>query len=173
MAGQPIKIRRQSGVTLLELLVVLAILALVATVAFINAPPGHGAAREEAERFAARMAAAEEMALAASAPLRVELGADGYVFTRFSGGDWRPVAESRFSPSRTYARAVTVIAEIADPALANEDAEAEDATRQRTIILLDPLGMGQPYSVIFADRRERWRTSGGGGTPLKVVPDAR
>lgn len=173
MARQLTSLRRQAGVTLLELLVVLAILSLVAAVIVVNAAPGRAASREEAERFAARMTAAEEMALTASAPVRVEFRSDGYVFERFSGAAWRPATAPRFSPNRSFARDVAVNAEIADPALANLDGDEEVEARERTIILLDPLGLGQPYSVVFADRRERWRVSGGAGAPVKVEPDAR
>ncbi|MEX0645770.1 MAG: type II secretion system protein, partial [Parvularculaceae bacterium] len=52
--------KKQRGVTLLELLVVMAILALVASIAVLSAPPARGAARDEAERFAARFIAACE-----------------------------------------------------------------------------------------------------------------
>ena len=173
MARRVAVVRRQKGVTLLELLVVLAILAFMTTIAMFNMPPSRGSAKEEAERFAARMRAAEQIAIAQSAAMRVDLTAQGYQFMQFDGEEWRALDAPRIESARVFPKDVAVVAEVDGTALANEREGRNREEKEITELDVDPIGMAQAYTVVFSDRRESWRVSGGAGEGVKLENDAR
>ncbi|MGE0410176.1 MAG: type II secretion system minor pseudopilin GspH [Amphiplicatus sp.] len=162
--------RSQRGVTLIELLVVMAILALTTMIVVLSAPPVRGPAKDEAERFAARLSAALESAVIAGGPLRLDVTRTGYRFWRFEDGEWAP-ASAPLAP-RLLAREVALAVESADAAFANEPKArmAEDDARH---ILLDATGMAEPFAVDFADARARWRVSLGALGEIEVAANAR
>jgi general secretion pathway protein H len=82
--------RRESGFTLVELMVVLVILGLAATAVVLAMPDPGGSLQAEAERFAARAKAARDAAIVESRPIALRVDAGGYVLLRRSGGEWRP-----------------------------------------------------------------------------------
>ena len=162
----------QRGVTLLELLVVMAILALTASIVILSAPPARGPAKDEAERFAARLVAATEESVMSGKILRLDLSPTEYRFLVFRDGAWKPASERAFLAPRQVSGNVLATIEIEDPALANETARAsrEDPVRR---ILLDPIGVAVPFTVDFADRNERWRVERGADGVVMVKPNAR
>lgn len=162
----------QCGVTLLELLVVMAILALTASIVVLSAPPARGPAREEAERFAARLVAAGEASIVTGEVLRLDLSPTEYGFFAFRDGVWKPAGEKPFLAAREISGKVLTTIEIEDPALANEPAAArrDDPVRR---ILLDPIGIAVPFAVDFADRNERWRVERAADGGVEVKPDAQ
>ena len=81
--------RRQSGFTLVELMVVIVILGLAATAVVLAIPEQGGSLHSEAERFAARAKAARDTAIVESRPMSLQVGQGGYVIARRSGGEWQ------------------------------------------------------------------------------------
>ncbi len=80
---------RQDGFTLVELMVVLVIIGLAGAAVMLAVPEAGGSLAGEAERFAARTAAARDTAILESRPVAVQIGRGGYAVVRRVGGIWR------------------------------------------------------------------------------------
>lgn len=87
-----------SGFTLVELMVVLMILALAATAVVLTLPGEDQSVRSEADRLAARLAAARDIAVVEGRSVSVRFAPSGYGFERRINGDWRPL------PGRPFAQ---------------------------------------------------------------------
>lgn len=160
----------QRGLSLLELLVVLAVLALGSAIVVLNAPPSRSAARAEAERFAARVAAGYSDAVVRGAPARVRIDAASYAFERYDGEAWTLAQNAKLFGSRTMPEGVFLAATPSDGAIANrreDDKEDDDAQ----FIVIDPLGAGEAFEVRFSDGREVWRVDVDAAGKLEVGRD--
>ncbi len=80
---------RQGGFTLVELMVVLVIIGLAGATVMLAIPDAGGSLAGEAERFAARAAAARDTAILESRPVALQIGRTGYEVARRVGGVWR------------------------------------------------------------------------------------
>jgi general secretion pathway protein H len=89
---------RASGFTLVELMVVLAILALAATAVVMTMPGEERGVRGEADRLAARLAAARDVAVIEGRSVAVHFAPSGYGFERRVEGAWQPL------PGRAFAQ---------------------------------------------------------------------
>ena len=89
---------RERGFTLVELMVVLAILALAATAVVLTLPGEEHDVRHEADRLAARLAAARDVAVIEGRGVAVRLAPSGYGFERRVADAWQPL------PGRAFAR---------------------------------------------------------------------
>lgn len=136
----------------------MAILAFAASVIVLNAPPARSRAKEEAERFAARVSAAWEDSVIEGRTASVALAEGAYRIERFSGGEWRAEAGGRRFSERRMPPEVLIIAAVEDPAVKNArmSRDEEDDEARPTRIVLDPIGLTTPFRVEFRDRRERW-----------------
>lgn len=81
----------ERGFTLVELMVVLAILALAATAIVMTIPGEDRTVRSEADRLAARLAAARDVAVIEGRSVAVNLAPSGYGFERRVRGAWAPL----------------------------------------------------------------------------------
>jgi general secretion pathway protein H len=91
----PISIRTDpelsaSGFTLVEMMVVIFLLGLASAAVILTLPDGDSTARTEAERMAARVAAARDEAVLQSRPIAFWTRASGYGFERRTDGRWQP-----------------------------------------------------------------------------------
>lgn len=86
------------GFTLVELMVVLAILGLAATAVVLTIPGEGRTVRHEADRLAARLAAARDMAVVEGRGVAVNFAPSGYGFERRVAGAWQPL------PGRAFAQ---------------------------------------------------------------------
>lgn len=98
------------GFTLVELMVVLAILALAATAVVLTMPGEEQGVRREADRLAARLAAARDVAVIEGRSVAVHLAPSGYGFERRVEGVWqalpgRAFAQRAWPPGVTFATA--------------------------------------------------------------------
>ena len=122
--------KRESGFTLIELMVVLFIIGLVAGAVVLSLPGDSAALSEDADRFAARVAAARDEAVVSARPIAVWIAPSGYGFDArqdrqwvplnartFANRDWKPgtIARIEGEAAETAARAAPVGA---DPATA-------------------------------------------------------
>ena len=87
-----------NGFTLVELMVVLAIMALAATAVVLTIPGEERTVRSEADRLAARLAAARDVAVIEGRSVAVNFAPSGYGFERRIAGEWRPL------PGRAFER---------------------------------------------------------------------
>lgn len=89
---------RTTGFTLVELMVVLAILALAATAVALTIPGEERGVRNEADRLAARLAAARDIAVIEGRGVAVNFAPSGYGFERRIAGTWQPLPGRAFQP---------------------------------------------------------------------------
>ena len=89
---------RESGFTLIELMVVVTIIALASAVVVFAIPDPRGGVIDEAERFAARTLAARDDAIVQSRDVRVAITASGYSVERRRRGQWQAMTEKPFGP---------------------------------------------------------------------------
>lgn len=104
-AGSP---KRDSGFTLIELMVVLLIVGLAAGAVILSLPDSRGRLSDEAERFAARTVAARDLAILEGRPIAVRVTARGYAFDRRQGGIWLPLSDKSFA-SRPWAEGTSAL----------------------------------------------------------------
>lgn len=88
----------ERGFTLVELMVVIAIMALAATVVVLTIPGQEHSVRSEADRLAARLAAARDVAVIEGRSVSVSFAPSGYGFERRIDGAWQPL------PGRAFAQ---------------------------------------------------------------------
>lgn len=87
-----------NGFTLVELMIVLAIMALAATAVVLTIPGEERTVRSEADRLAARLAAARDVAVIEGRSVAVNFAPSGYGFERRMSGEWQPL------PGRAFER---------------------------------------------------------------------
>ena len=87
---------RANGFTLVELMVVLAIMALAATAVVLTMPGEERTVRSEADRLAARLAAARDVAVIEGRSVAVNFAPSGYGFERRIAGEWQPLPGRAF-----------------------------------------------------------------------------
>jgi len=85
-----------NGFTLIELMVVLTIIGFVSAAVVLAMPDPRGRVIEDADRFAARIAAARDEAVVTARPMGVWVSASGYGFQRREGGVWAAIDDKPF-----------------------------------------------------------------------------
>lgn len=88
---------RQSGFTLLELMVVLTIIGFISAAVIVAIPDPRGRVVEDADRFAARVAAARDEAVVTARPMGLWVSASGYGFQRRDGAMWIQMTDRPFA----------------------------------------------------------------------------
>lgn len=88
--------RAANGFTLVEMLVVIFLLGLASAAVVLMLPGGDSGARNDAERFAARIAAARDEAVMQARPVVIWTRASGYGFELRQEGQWRAHPDAAF-----------------------------------------------------------------------------
>ena len=133
---------RNSGFTLVELLVVIAVLAIAASAVVLTMNPGQDTARREASQLAGKLAGARDRAILENRPMGAWVEPQSYGFERWDAGQWVALDE--------------------DPLKDHELNEgATIATGGRTLIRFDSVGMpGAPATLRVDDADGRSATVG-------------
>nr|WP_232455617.1 GspH/FimT family pseudopilin [Sphingomonas sp. KC8] len=92
----PVRRFAEHGFTLVELMVVIAIIGLLTGAVVLMMPDPRGDLRQEAERFAARARAAQDMAVIEARETALWVSADGYGFEQRDRRGWHPLTEKPF-----------------------------------------------------------------------------
>ena len=121
---------RTRGFTLVELLIVLTILGLMSAAVVIAMPDPRGSLTAEAERFAARAAAARDLAIVDAEALSMRVTPAGYGFDRREDSQWRPLNREPFVDH-----------------VWPEGTRAVLGNGETTRILFDPTGLADPARV--------------------------
>jgi len=159
----------QRGVTLVEVLLALAIVGLAASVVVLNSPPSDRQVRREAERFAARLAAAQDEALLSGRPVGLDPAAGGYRFLRYADDEWTLMTGRVLGTWRLREDVLFSIAGESELPLAENDrvlnrsnrrigGQPDDNEKDRATpaILFTPTGTPTPLTASFTGSRERW-----------------
>lgn len=150
----------QRGITLIELLVVVAILGVATSVVVFNAPPIRPPAREEAEKFAARLERAADEAIISGAAYRLETREGGYAFARREDDAW-VVETDATMPLRPEVVVLTIDVEdaAADNALAlngGAPPTSDENEEGVTYLPIEPFGLTPAFTASFQSRRGVW-----------------
>nr|WP_323748999.1 GspH/FimT family pseudopilin [Sphingobium sp. JS3065] len=86
----------EHGFTLIELMVVLTIIGFLSAAVVLAIPDPRVRVIEDADRFAARVAAARDEAVVTARPMGVWVSASGYGFQRREGAQWTPLEDKPF-----------------------------------------------------------------------------
>ena len=146
-SSSPSKLREDfhNGFTLIELMVVLFIIGLVAGAVVLALPGDSAALSEDADRFAARVAAARDEAVVSARPIAVWIAPSGYGFDARQDRAWVPL-NARTLPNQDWKPGT--IARIEEAAVEGEKDEAEQG---RARFWFDSTGLpNRPITVVLA-----------------------
>ncbi|MEO5867122.1 MAG: GspH/FimT family pseudopilin [Sphingomonas sp.] len=87
------KYRRGAGFTLVELMIVIALIGLLTAAVIWALPDPRGRLADEAARFAGRVTAARDLAIAGGFPVSVWVTSGGYGFDQRRAGEWVAIAQ--------------------------------------------------------------------------------
>ncbi len=135
----------ETGFTLIELMVVVTIIAIASAAVVLTLPGDQSRVREQAERFALRLAGARDQAILSARPVRIHADAGGYGFERRVQGRWqgwedRPFVTTRWRDGVAAAGALQVTF---DETGATEDAGSLTLGRDAARVIVSVDGDGQ------------------------------
>jgi general secretion pathway protein H len=136
---------RERGFTLIELLIVLFIIGLVAGAVVLALPGDSAALSEDADRFAARVAAARDEAVVSARPIAVWIAPSGYGFDARQDRQWVPLN------ARTLANRDWKPGTIARIEGAGGEGEQNEADAGRARFWFDSTGLpNRPVTVMLS-----------------------
>ncbi|HZG08363.1 MAG TPA: GspH/FimT family pseudopilin [Allosphingosinicella sp.] len=138
----------EKGFTLVELMVVLVIVALMSTAVVLAIPDPRGGLVSEAEKFAARLQAAQERAIMDNRPVAMRLTAAGYAFEWSVRGAWQPIGQ------RPFGGAAWV--------------EGTGVTAADNRVVFDSTGFAEPLDIVLSRGGEQVGVSVSEGGEVRV-----
>lgn len=152
----------RAGFTLVELLVAMAVIGLATAVAVITWPREDGAARQTAERLAARIKMASHQSVLTGKPHGLSLAAGGAVFMQRDRAGWRLVSAAEQPRSMQWPSGIAVALE--RPAAPEADRGGDGVDARAPMVVFDPLGGSDVFAVsVSAPGRRYLITAGADG----------
>tara|TARA_R110002096_G_scaffold122961_5_gene266219 strand:+ start:476 stop:970 length:495 start_codon:yes stop_codon:yes gene_type:complete len=149
---------KESGFSLLEVLIAVSIMALMATTIALAASPERDPLRREAERLVVRLHEAEQEAVISGQPVGLTLTDGGYAFTNYVDGEWRPLRNHPTLQPRGFAQEMTLRSDTI--ALAWHP----DGVVVYPAVFFDPAGLNNPFRILLEE---------GGQSYAILLDDAR
>lgn len=137
-----------SGFSLVEALTALMVMGLLVGAVVLAAPGADHKVRQEAERLAARIVAAQDESILTNRPLALVVTQNGYAFERLEQQGWIAAGHSAPLGFRAWPADLTVHIE--------RQEGAEDNTR---IARFDALGGATPAALVLSGWGARWRVA--------------
>ncbi len=137
---------RRNGFSLVEMMVVLFVMGILAASVVLLLPGDADRLRRESERFAARVSAARDEAIASGSPVATVVSEAGYYFEQRRNGSWLP-AEGRGLALANWSSG-TIVA-VATPG---------GQTGGRARIVFDPVGLASSDLRLRLSRGDVART---------------
>jgi general secretion pathway protein H len=155
---------RSAGFTLIELAVVMLLLVIVLAMAGLKLDRNDDdIVRQESQRLALLLQAAQQEAILQGQTLAVGVGAEGYIFGRLNDkNELQPLSAKDEDILRP--RRLPEGMEIASVSIEGADAGREGA------IILSPSGDLPPFRIVLAQGQARWHVDGGAGGDIKSLP---
>lgn len=149
--------RRQSGFTLLEVLVVLVIIGIITSYAALSLVSRENKVEEEALRFAQLLKLAQEQAILTTTEYAVRFEPDSYLFLRLVQGKWMNMEDDDVLRPRRLPEEIDVGLALEGESLEiKKSLKDEDALdRQPPSLYLLSSGEFSPFSVTFRNRYAR------------------
>jgi len=139
---------RDAGFSLVEAMTAMMIVGLMAGAVLLLAPGADNKTRTEAERMAARIAAASEESILVNRPMSLVATHEGYGFEKLESAGWAPAAPNSPLGFRVWPDNLDIRVE--------QSSAAED---DRRVVRFDTLGGATPASIILEGAGARWRVS--------------
>lgn len=136
--------KRDRGFTLVELMATIAILAVATSAVVFAFPPSDDRTRKDADRFAARVALARDLAITNVRPVGLIVDQRGYRFEQRAEGGWKPL-----EAPQVWSAGVQMLS---------------DGSGQR--LVFDPVGLAdndQQITLVKGDERTQVRIAANGG----------
>lgn len=159
--------RRDSGYTLVEVMMAVTITAIMATVVVVNLPTRVPDLRDEALAFTARARLAAQDSIVSGAVIGLKADEDGYAFFRFVAGEWREASEPPALTPRQWDTDAQVAVSI-DNAPPLEDLSPEEIAALPPLIRFDPTGLATPFRLTLRDGRELYEVRVGQAGDIHV-----
>lgn len=137
---------RRDGFSLVEMMVVLFVMGVLAASVVLLLPGDADRLRRESERFAARVSAARDEAIASGSPVAAVVSEAGYYFEQRRDGAWAP-AEGRSLALTDWSHGTVIAVGVAG-----------GQTGGRARIVFDPVGLASSELRLRLSRGDAART---------------
>lgn len=140
------RLPRDAGFSLVEAMTAMMIVGLMAGAVLLLAPGADNKTRTEAERMAARIAAASEESILVNRPMSLVATHEGYGFERLEPAGWASAAPNSPLGFRVWPDDLQIRVE-------QSSADADDPR----IVRFDTLGGATPAAIVLDGGGARWR----------------
>lgn len=160
--------RGERGLTLVELLVGLAIAGLAASAVLLSLPPARDSVPVKAERLAARLRAAADLAVVSGRSIGMEVTQEGYRFYRREAAGWRPLGRNSSLEAAGWPASVEADLVLGRPLFVAAESVRDAAPSP--VIRFEPIGLATPFTLQLRAAGEAIRIRGDRAGVITLEP---